>query len=103
MKIDGSCHCGKISFTAEVDPTRVSVCHCTDCQVLSGSPFRVSVAASVDRFELHGQAKRYVKVAQSGNHRVAQRAALAPGEQIWTASALPWVSRMNELPDAGQR
>lgn len=132
MKIDGSCHCGRISFTAEIDPERVAVCHCTDCQVLSGSPFRVSVPAPVDRFVLHGEPKRYVKLAQSGNHRVqafcpecgtplfasapegatqvmirigcvAQRALLAPREQIWTDSALPWWSSLRDLPDAGRR
>ena len=40
MRIDGACHCGKISFAAEIDPARVMVCHCTDCQVLSGGPYR---------------------------------------------------------------
>ncbi|HEY0879383.1 MAG TPA: GFA family protein [Zeimonas sp.] len=132
MKIDGRCHCGRISFTAEVDPARVAVCNCADCQVLSGSAFRVSVPAPVERFALRGEPKRYVKVAQSGNHRVqafcpdcgtplfasategatqvmirtgcvVQRAELEPREQIWTASALPWVSRVHALPDAGQR
>jgi hypothetical protein len=37
MHTDGSCHCGLISFTAEIDPSRVTVCHCTDCQPLSGT------------------------------------------------------------------
>jgi hypothetical protein len=40
MKIDGQCHCGMVSFEATIDPARVSVCHCTDCQTLTGSPFR---------------------------------------------------------------
>jgi len=37
MKIDGHCHCGQITFEAEVDPNSVMICHCTDCQRLSGS------------------------------------------------------------------
>ncbi|MEE9586606.1 MAG: GFA family protein, partial [Hyphomicrobiaceae bacterium] len=36
MKIDGSCHCGFIKYQAEVDPEGVYVCHCTDCQSISG-------------------------------------------------------------------
>ena len=28
MQIDGQCHCGQISFEAEIDPELVSVCHC---------------------------------------------------------------------------
>jgi hypothetical protein len=27
MKIDGHCHCGRISFEAEVDPNAVTICH----------------------------------------------------------------------------
>jgi len=69
MQIDGACHCGLISFTAEVDPSRVTVCHCSDCQVLSGSPFRVLVAARTETFVLRRSPRSYVKVAQSGRRR----------------------------------
>ena len=43
MKVDGGCHCGRITFEAEVDPAKVLICHCTDCQSLSGSAFRTVV------------------------------------------------------------
>jgi len=41
MKIDGGCLCGHITYEAEIDPAQVSICHCTDCQTLSGSAFRI--------------------------------------------------------------
>jgi hypothetical protein len=70
MKIDGACHCGFISFEAEVDPERTSVCHCTDCQTLSGAPYRASVAATPDNFRLlSGEPTIYVKTAESGAKR----------------------------------
>jgi hypothetical protein len=47
MKVEGSCHCGQISFEAEVDPLTVSICHCTDCQTLTGSAYRVTVPSPV--------------------------------------------------------
>ena len=40
MKIDGGCHCGYIAYEAEADPAKAMICHCTDCQTLSGSAFR---------------------------------------------------------------
>ena len=43
MKIDGACHCGYISVEGEADPEKTTVCHCTDCQVGTGSAFRVNV------------------------------------------------------------
>ena len=71
MKIDGGCHCGFIAYEAEVDPDRVEICHCTDCQMLSGSAFRTVVPAMAGSFRLlAGQPKTYVKTAESGNRRV---------------------------------
>ena len=69
MKIDGGCHCGNITYTAEVDPDKVGICHCTDCQTLTGTAFRVSVAATKEAFHITGQAKIYVKTAESGAKR----------------------------------
>jgi hypothetical protein len=43
MHIDGQCHCGRVTYQADIDPERVSICHCTDCQTLTGSPYRVTV------------------------------------------------------------
>ena len=132
MQIDGACHCGLISFTAEVDPSRVMVCHCTDCQIMSGSPFRAVVAVSIDKFELRGEPKRYIKVAQSGNRRVqafcpecgtplfatapenptsvivrlgcvTQRAQLRPAAQIWQHSAMPWLSELASVPGSPEQ
>jgi hypothetical protein len=71
MRVDGRCHCGQITYQAEVDPEKVEVCHCTDCQTLSGSAFRVVVPAEPGSFKLlTGQPKTYVKTAESGNKRV---------------------------------
>jgi hypothetical protein len=29
MKIDGCCHCGYITYEAEIDPEKILICHCT--------------------------------------------------------------------------
>lgn len=70
MKVTGSCHCGQIKYEADVDPSRVGVCNCTDCQVLTGSAFRVNVPSQPGTFSLlSGTPKTYVKLAASGNRR----------------------------------
>jgi hypothetical protein len=70
MKIDGRCHCGRITYEAEVDPQAVVICHCTDCQSLSGTAFRTVVATVEGTFVLlSGSPKLYVKVGESGNER----------------------------------
>lgn len=49
MKIDGRCHCGYITFEAEADPDKAGICHCTDCQSLSGSAFRTFLLVTAIR------------------------------------------------------
>ncbi|MCX7892623.1 MAG: GFA family protein [Burkholderiales bacterium] len=132
MQINGACHCGAVSFTAEIDPARVVLCHCTDCQVMSGSAFRMVVLAPIETFAVRGETKRYVKVAQSGNRRaqvfcpecgtplyatapenptsvsirlgcVDERAQLRPAAQIWQRSAMPWLSEMQAIPGSPEQ
>jgi len=127
MQIHGSCHCGNISFTGEIDPAKVLVCHCADCQTMSGAPFRTIVPVPATDFVISGEPKIYVKTAQSGNRRaqafcsgcgtplyatspdnpavysvrlgcVVERAQLAPAKQIWTRSAMPWLHSLTSLP-----
>ncbi|NNE85945.1 MAG: GFA family protein [Alphaproteobacteria bacterium] len=70
MKIDGSCHCGYITYGAEIDPDKVVICHCTDCQSLSGSAFRTVAMSRAGTFALRsGTPKLYVKTAESGAGR----------------------------------
>ncbi|MCD6042376.1 MAG: aldehyde-activating protein [Burkholderiales bacterium] len=121
MRIDGACHCGKLSFEADVDPEKVGICHCTDCQTLTGSAFALFVPVPKSAFRLRGEPRVYVKTGESGNRRaqafcpecgsrmyasadeadpqvfnlrlgtVRQRAQLPPRTQVWCRSALPWV------------
>lgn len=132
MHITGACHCKKIKFTADIDPSRVMTCHCTDCQILSGTPFRTLVAVPIEKFHLQGEPKTYVKTAQSGNRRaqvfcpdcgtplyaaapenppvviirlgcVDQRAELKPSAQIWQHSALPWLADLPTIPGSPEQ
>ena len=120
MRVTGACHCGAIAFEAEVDPGTVRICHCTDCQTMSGSLFRANIQADGETFRVvRGTPKTYVKTADSGNQRaqafcgdcgtplwatsptnatsyglrvgvIAQRASFRPAQQIWCQSELPW-------------
>jgi hypothetical protein len=54
----------------EVDPQAVTICHCTDCQILTGSAFRADVPAPATHFVLRScTPKSSVKAADSGNQR----------------------------------
>ena len=67
MNIDGQCHCGRVTYQADIDPERVSVCHCTDCQTLTGSPYRVTVICSGEQIRMTGKPpKIYAKTGDNG-------------------------------------
>lgn len=127
MKIDGACLCGAYAWEADIDPEKVVVCHCTDCQVSSATAFRFGVLVATENFRvLRGTLKAYVKTAESGARRALhfcpecgtsiygcepegatvyslrlgtarQRAELAPRVQVWHRSALPWLSSVDGL------
>jgi hypothetical protein len=123
MKVDGRCHCGEITFEAEVDPRAAGMCHCSDCQMLTGSAFRANISAPASTFKLRGQPTIYIKTADSGNKRahafcgrcgtpvyacapvdppsyslrlgtLTQRHQITPQRQIFTKRELKWVERL---------
>jgi hypothetical protein len=128
MNVTGKCFCGAISFKALVDPTRVVACHCTDCQIFSGAPFRAVLPTPIGNVEVTGTAKQYVKVAESGNRRIQsfcgecgshlwategdgeprtmnlrlgcieERDQLTPTVQVWGHSAMPWLDQLSSVP-----
>lgn len=87
MHIDGACHCGNITFSAEVNPDQIIVCHCVDCQVLTGSPYRSLIPALEGTFKItSGNPKTYIRTADSG---VVRAQAFCPecGTPIYGAPA----------------
>ena len=128
MQVHGSCHCGDIRYEAEVDPEQTAICHCTDCQKLTGSAYRVSVPAREGSFHLiAGEPRIYIKTGDNGARRaqafcprcgsplytyaaddpgiyglrvgcIAEREALVPTVQKWCRSALRWTENIAGLP-----
>jgi hypothetical protein len=95
MKIDGGCHCGFITFEAEIDPADVGVCHCTDCQSLSGTAFTTYVFAPRAGFRLvSGTPKIYYKTGSSGAKR-AQAFCPECGSRIYASAAVAEPERYN--------
>ncbi len=128
MKIDGSCHCGNISYEADIEPDMVTICHCTDCQALSGTAFRTIVPVAEDNITISGEPKIYIKTGDSGAKReqafcvecgsaiyatsvgdgpkvynmrlgtARQRHQLMPQTQVWAQSALSWLPDLPSIP-----
>lgn len=128
MHVDGKCFCGFVTYRAVIDPEKVAICHCSDCQNHSGTAYGI-VAGVTRGFELlSGEMKTFYKIADSGARRaltfcpecgtriyakpaddgpgfwglrvgtITQRAELPPKMQVWCQSALPWTADISDLP-----
>jgi hypothetical protein len=132
MRVHGRCHCGAISYEADVMPGTVAICHCSDCQAFAGGPYRAMIRPDPASFNMNGAPKEYLKTADSGRQRaqgfcrncgchlyaadpdggnlslrigvIAERHELGePVRQIWCDSALPWAFDLNEVPKTTQQ
>jgi hypothetical protein len=119
---EGGCLCGSVRYRLRGEPIAFYACHCTDCQIESGSAFGLSMIVRREAIEPlsgetrivavtmpDGREKRPVRCTQCATRlwgepaKVPQVRTLRPGTlddprawtpygNIWTASALPWVA-----------
>lgn len=133
MEIDGRCHCGYLSYEGKVDPENVVICHCTDCQTLSGTAFRTAARVANEDFRiLSGEPTIYVKTTDRGKQTaqafcprcgsqiyathvpdpkfyavrlgtVRQRNELVPRVQIWTRSRQRWLLNLTSIREVEEQ
>jgi hypothetical protein len=51
-KLDGSCLCGKVTYSCAAEPLATAVCHCTDCQKQTGTTFSIIVAVPREALDI---------------------------------------------------
>lgn len=127
MRIDGQCFCGAVAYEAMLVSPEIGLCHCSDCQAFSGSPYRATVTSHKRDFTVtRGSAAKYVKTGSSGLKSaqyfcstcgsnlyrigenddmvgirigtIRQRHQLQPSDQGWIQSGLAWSQDISALP-----
>ena len=126
INVSGKCHCGKIILTGAVESNMIVACHCTDCQVFGGGPFRNNVMLKSENISIQGDVSNYNKIGGSGAVRtqgfcgicgthiyavdaertlysvragfLEQHKTLAPVKHIFANSAVKWLSNMSGVP-----
>jgi hypothetical protein len=125
-KITGGCLCGKVRYSADVEPVFAGLCHCRNCQKESGSAFAIVVGVPQPALLLQGELKTYAGKGDSGKamyrrfcpecgSTVIDEAEAMPGilmiqvgtmddtswvkpsTQIYCDSAQPWVQLAGEM------
>lgn len=128
-KIAGSCLCGSVTYSSEAEPAMTVVCHCSDCQKQSGSPFSVNVLVHSDNVKMQGGSlTQYVVKGDSGENvtrnfcnkcgspiatvldafggmaaiksgTLHDNSWVKPGVQIWCESKQTWATLADDLPE----
>jgi hypothetical protein len=121
LPLTGTCHCGGLTYEIAARPVCCAVCHCTNCQRISGSAFACNIVVPEAGFRITGgEIGRVEWTADSGRSRwgdfcatcgsrivhgstpstgmlivragtLDDRSWLRPMAHIWTRSAQPWV------------
>ncbi|MGH6634536.1 GFA family protein [Sphingopyxis sp.] len=83
MERHASCHCGKLVLRCTGEPSKVSLCHCFDCQRRTGSLFSVAAFFPRDRVAVTaGEAKAFTRPSASGRD-VSFHFCLECGSSLW--------------------
>jgi hypothetical protein len=53
-RLDGSCLCGKVTYTCDAEPLATAACHCKDCQKQTGTAFSIIVAVPRGELDIEG-------------------------------------------------
>ncbi len=130
-RIEGSCLCGRVRYSADADPAFVGVCHCMDCQKFGGSAFATVVGVRARALRLTGTLKTFTKAGGTGKpiHRrfcpecgsgivdeadalpgiamiyagtLDDRSWVKPSSQSFCDSAQPWVELGGEMKRFGR-
>lgn len=65
-----SCSCRQLTLTTLAEPTRVSICHCLECQRRTGSVFGAQARFPRSSVTIRGESAQYIRVGDEGSRVV---------------------------------
>ena len=126
--LTGGCFCSKVRYEVMGEPINPGLCHCTTCQKTSGAPVVAWFSAERRGFRFTSaeprtfqsssvgqrgfcrecgtllifEDSRYPEVVDVTTATLDEASAIAPADQLWVGSRLPWMSRLDILPELPQ-
>ena len=62
-----ACSCGQLHLTIEGEPSRISMCHCLECQRRTGAVISNQARFPRQQVTISGKATAWMRIAESGN------------------------------------
>jgi hypothetical protein len=90
-QITGGCLCGKVRYSADVEPTFTGVCHCRNCQKESGSAFTIVIGIPQPALSVQGDLKTFEDKGDSGKAMLRRFCPICGSTVMDEAEAMPGV------------
>jgi hypothetical protein len=102
-RISGGCLCGKVRYSADVEPAFTGVCHCRNCQKASGSAFACVVGIPQPALSVQGTLQTYTDKGDTGKAMYRRFCPNCGSTVLDEAEAMPGIVmiQVGTLDDAG--
>jgi hypothetical protein len=84
-----ACSCGQLQVTVEGEPSRISMCHCMECQRRTGSLFGNRALFRREQVNLAGNSTTWTRTAESGNRVTFHFCPICGSTVYWEGEGFP--------------
>ena len=84
-----TCNCGQLRLTIEGEPSRISMCHCLECQRRTGAVISNQARFRREQVTFAGTATEYTRSADSGNSLTFRFCPVCGSTVYWTGTGFP--------------
>jgi hypothetical protein len=84
-----ACSCGQLRLAVEGEPSRISMCHCLDCQRRTGAVISNQARFRCEQVSVSGHATAWKRTAESGNALTFHFCPICGSTLYWENEGLP--------------
>jgi hypothetical protein len=97
-----ACNCGQLHLTIEGEPSRISMCHCLECQRRTGAVISNQARFRREQVTFAGKATAWTRTAESGNALTFHFCPTCGSTVYWEAKAFLGTSPSPSAPSPTQ-
>jgi hypothetical protein len=84
-----ACNCGQLHLTIQGEPSRISMCHCLECQRRTGAVISNQARFRREQITFAGKATAWVRTAESGNSMTYHFCPTCGSTVYWEGEGFP--------------
>ncbi|HMF21145.1 MAG TPA: GFA family protein [Pseudolabrys sp.] len=88
-----ACSCGQLHLTIEGEPSRISMCHCLECQRRTGAAISNQARFRREQVTFAGKSAAWMRTAESGNALTFHFCPTCGSTVYWEGEGQAWSDR----------